>query len=179
MNWKIDRSWTLFLDRDGVINVRIPGDYVKNPEEFVFIEGVPESVAVLSEVFGHIFVVTNQQGIGKGIMTERNLEEVHDYMRQILHGVNGRIAQVYHAPALASEGSSLRKPETGMGLKAKEDFPEVDFERSVMVGDSDSDIEFGKRLGMKTVKIGKAEEDRSGADLCFETLVEFKNWLIR
>lgn len=177
MVWKPDSSWTLFLDRDGVINVRIPDAYVKLPSEFIFIEGVPESIAELSRLFGHIFVVTNQQGIGKGIMTERNLQEVHNYMHAELQKNSVRISKVYHAPHLASEGSAMRKPGTGMGEKAKEDFPEVDFQKSVMVGDSDGDIEFGKRLGMKTVKIGDPKTDRSGADLCFSGLVDFTKWL--
>jgi histidinol-phosphate phosphatase family protein len=177
MEWKIDKSWTLFLDRDGVINVRKPDAYVQYPEEFFFIEGVQEAIAVFTEIFGNIFVVTNQQGIGKGIMTERNLKEVHDYMHEELVRYNARISKVYHAPDLANSGSKIRKPETGMGMMAKEEFPEVDFQRSIMVGDSDSDIEFGKRLGMKTVKIGVKENDRSGADLVLNNLSELVNWI--
>ena len=177
MKWGIDSSWSLFLDRDGVINERLPDDYVKRPEEFRFIKGVEEAIAQFSTVFGHIFVVTNQQGIGKGIMTESNLSEVHDYMLKAIIDTGGRISRVYHAPSLASEGSKMRKPETGMGLIEKMEFPEIDLHRSVMVGDSDSDILFGKRLGMKTVKIGDTDVDRSDADLCFPGLMEFLNWL--
>lgn len=170
--WNVDKTWTLFLDRDGVINVRIPDDYVKTKDEFEFIEGVPESIAQFNKIFGHVFVVTNQQGIGKGVMTERNLDEVHDYMQEILKRSNAEITKYYFAPQLKSENSEMRKPNAGMALLAKNEFPFVNFEKSIMVGDSDSDIEFGKRLGMKTVKVDANRIDHSGADACVENLNE-------
>lgn len=170
--WNVDKTWTLFLDRDGVINVRIPDDYVKTKDEFEFIEGVPESIAQFNKIFGHVFVVTNQQGIGKGVMTERNLDEVHDYMQEILKRSSAEITKYYFAPQLKSENSEMRKPNVGMALLAKNEFPFVNFEKSIMVGDSDSDIEFGKRLGMKTVKVDANRIDYSGADACVENLNE-------
>lgn len=173
MLWGIDKNWTLFLDRDGVINVRIFDDYIKQIEEFQFLEGVPESIAAFSKIFNHVFVVTNQQGIGKGLMTESNLFEIHDYMCSEIKTHGGIIAACYHAPELSSENSVLRKPSSGMALKAKKDFPSIDFEKSVMIGDSDSDIEFGKRLGMKTVKISNESNDSSKADLYVTSLQEF------
>jgi histidinol-phosphate phosphatase family protein len=168
--WNIDSSWTLFLDRDGVINQRIMDDYVKTIEEFIFLNEVPEAIVHFSKIFGRIVVVTNQQGIGKGLMTESNLSAVHTYMIQEIEKLGGRIDAVYFAPQLAKENSAMRKPEGGMALKAKSEFPEIDFSKSVMVGDSDSDIEFGKRLGMKTVKISPTKMDDSKADLYVERL---------
>ncbi|MEM9023343.1 MAG: phosphatase, partial [Bacteroidota bacterium] len=73
----IDWDWTLFLDRDGVINQRIIDDYVKTPDELVMIDGSLEAIRVFSIRFGLVLVVTNQQGIGKGLMTEENLVAVH------------------------------------------------------------------------------------------------------
>jgi histidinol-phosphate phosphatase family protein len=168
--WNIDSSWTLFLDRDGVINQRIIDDYVKTIEEFIFLDEVPEAIVHFSKIFKRIVVVTNQQGIGKGVMTESNLSTVHTYMVQEIEKLGGRIDAVYFAPQLAKENSLMRKPEGGMALKAKSEFPEIDFSKSVMVGDSDSDIEFGKRLGMKTVKISPTKMDDSKADLYIEHL---------
>jgi histidinol-phosphate phosphatase family protein len=176
--WHVNNEWTLFLDRDGVINVRIPDDYVKSPEEFEFIEGIPESIAQFNKIFGHVFVVTNQQGIGKGIMSERNLSEVHDYMQENLKKKDAEITRYYFAPQLKSENSEMRKPNSGMALKAQCDFPAVNFEKSIMVGDSDSDIEFGKRLGMKTVKVDVNLKDDSGADACIKNLTELIKLLI-
>ena len=66
---KIDRGWTLFLDRDGVINRRIVDDYVKSWDQFKFLPGVPDAIKRLAGVFGRIIVVSNQQGIGIGLMT--------------------------------------------------------------------------------------------------------------
>ena len=177
MHWSVDRSWTLFLDRDGVVNVRIENAYVRNVDEFTFLPGSAETIAKASTKFGRIFIVTNQQGIGKGLMTESNLSDVHDYMCRTVESMGGKIDECYFAPQLAQENSEMRKPGTGMALMAKADFPEVDFEKSIMVGDSDSDIEFGKKLGMKTVKIDADLKDESGADLCLRSLSELMNWV--
>lgn len=177
MHWSVDRSWTLFLDRDGVVNVRIENAYVRNVDEFTFLPSSAETIAKASTKFGRIFIVTNQQGIGKGLMTESNLSDVHDYMCRTVESMGGKIDKCYFAPQLAQENSEMRKPGTGMALMAKADFPEVDFEKSIMVGDSDSDIEFGKKLGMKTVKIDADLKDESGADLCLRSLSELMNWV--
>lgn len=173
MLWSIDNTWTLFLDRDGVINTRIPDDYVKSIAEFEFIEGSVDAIVLASSIFKYVFVVTNQQGIGKGIMTESNLLDVHNYMRNGIQNAGGRIDQCYFAPQLASEKSEMRKPGSGMAFAAKKDYDEVDFSKSVMVGDSDSDIEFGKKLGMKTVKVNSDLQDSTGADLVVASLGDF------
>ncbi|AEA46001.1 D-glycero-alpha-D-manno-heptose-1,7-bisphosphate 7-phosphatase [Fluviicola taffensis] len=173
-HWNLDQSWTLFLDRDGVINERIMDDYVKLPEEFILLPGVSKAISKANQLFSSVFVVTNQQGIGKGLMTERNLLTIHDYCSELLKVDNARIDRYYFAPNLASENSLLRKPNSGMALLAKEEFPTVDFNKSIMVGDSDSDIEFGKKLGMKTVFINHQDlEAHKTADLTFDSLELF------
>lgn len=154
---RIDNSWSLFLDRDGVINEKLPGDYVKNWAEFVFLEKVPESIHTLSNLFGKLFIVTNQQGIGKGIMNERDLTELHDRMLEEIRFSGGTIHKVYFSPYRAEEKSVFRKPKIGMARKAKIDFPVIEFEKSIMVGDSISDVQFGKNAGMITVYISKEE----------------------
>lgn len=168
----INKDWTLFLDRDGVINKRLPGDYVKTVFEFEFLEGVTEAIKNLSGVFGKIVVVTNQQGIAKRVYSEQDLHVIHSFMLQDIEKAGGRIDKVYFAPNLASENNPMRKPGTGMALAAKKDFPEIDFSKSIMVGDSESDIQFGKASGMKTVFIS-AEDKSSSADFCFSSLLEF------
>lgn len=168
----IDSSWCLFLDRDGVINKRIMGGYVKHRSEFEFLPHVLGAIAEFSKLFQHIFIVTNQQGIGKGIMNEEDLKEVHQYMLETIHNKNGKISQCYFAPGLAGENNSLRKPNIGMGLQAKQDFPELDFTKSIMVGDSDSDIQFGMNLGMKTVRIKTVSDMNVKADYTINNLFE-------
>lgn len=173
MKWGIDHTWTLFLDRDGVINERLMGAYVRSIEEFQFLPKVPETIAKLSSIFGRVVVVTNQQGIGKGIMSERNLQDVHTYMCAEVELCGGKIDQCFFAPELHEAGSDLRKPKPGMALEAKKQFPEIDFQRSVMVGDSDSDMIFGQQLGMKTVRVRTVEPIGILADETVESLSEF------
>ena len=150
-DYPIDKSWTLFLDRDGVINRRLLDDYVKRWDEFEFLPGVKEAIAKLSRIFGRVVIVSNQQGIGKGLMTEKDLDHIHSMMVHEIEEAGGRIDAIYHCPELKEKNPECRKPKPGMALQAQKDFPEIDFEKSVMIGDSESDIEFGKRLGMLTV----------------------------
>lgn len=157
----IDRTWTLFLDRDGVINKKRDNDYVKSLDELEILPRIPETLAALSALFGRIVVVTNQQGIGKGLMTEDHLAEIHGHLLQKVTQAGGRIDAFYHAPQLKQENSPLRKPEIGMALRAQADFPEIDFKKSVMVGDSPSDIEFAQKAGMLPVLVtDQASEER-------------------
>lgn len=167
----------LFLDRDGVINRRIIDDYVKTCEDFHFIAGVPESIALLNRFFKRTLVVTNQQGVGKNLMTGEQLQQIHDYMCKGVEHAGGKIDAVYFSPALKRDNALSRKPNIGMGLQAKKEFPEIDFKNSWMVGDSLTDLEFGKRLGMKTVFIAAdpktvAENDHL-IDFAFDSLVDF------
>ena len=166
----IDRSWSLFLDRDGIINERIIDGYVQNPAQFVLLPYVREAFVELRQRFGHIFLVTNQQGIGKGLMSEQDLEQVHGYMEAELEFPFDRI---YFCPELASANSPFRKPEIGMALQAQRDFPDVDFSRSVMVGDAVSDMLFGEKAGMFTVFIPGAAASWPDAGMQCESLYDF------
>ena len=90
------KNWTLFLDRDGVINKRKPGGYIENHAEFEFLPGVLDALAILNEKFAIIVVVTNQQGIAKGIMTDVELANLHAYMLDKIAIAGGRIDKVYY-----------------------------------------------------------------------------------
>jgi D-glycero-alpha-D-manno-heptose 1-phosphate guanylyltransferase len=152
------KEWTLFLDRDGVLNKRIVDDYVKDPGEFEWIPGVLEALKILSEFFGKIIIVSNQQGIGKGQMTENDLEIIHSKMLNEINQHDGRVDAIYFAPQLKSENSAYRKPGIGMALQAKADFPGIDFSKSVMAGDSENDLQFGRKAGMITVFINTEKQ---------------------
>jgi D-glycero-D-manno-heptose 1,7-bisphosphate phosphatase len=155
----IDSSWTLFLDRDGVINRRLKDDYVKNWSEFQFMEGVLEVMPELAAAFGRIIVVTNQQGIGKGLMSRESLDAIHEKMKEAVEAVGGRIDLILFCPDLSSQKPNCRKPHPDMGHWAKEQYPEIAFKKSIMVGDSITDIQFGENLGMTTVWVrGKEDE---------------------
>ena len=153
----IDKSWTLFLDRDGVINVENVGSYVMNWDEFEFCEGALAALKELSEVFGTIVVVSNQRGVGRGLMTLDSLKDISTNMVKVITGAGGRIDKVYAATAV-NENDHNRKPNTGMAMQAKEDFPLIDYKRSVMVGNAMIDMEFGKKLAMHTVFITTKHE---------------------
>jgi len=150
---KPGKDWTLFLDRDGVINRRIVGGYITDWDEFEFLPGTFDALKEFSSTFGRIIVVSNQQGVAKGVMTNADVEKIHSSMIRQIEGAGGRIDLVLYSPHLASEGSEMRKPSVGMALKAKEMYPEISFEKSVMAGDSLSDLEFGRNAGMVTVFI--------------------------
>jgi histidinol-phosphate phosphatase family protein len=172
----INKSWTLFLDRDGVINRLRENDYVKSWSEFEFLPGVLESIAGLSQLFGRIIVVTNQQGIGKGLYTVNDLEQIHQKMISEINAFDGRIDKVYFAPALDKEDSPLRKPKTGMAELAVSDFPEINLSQSIIVGDSITDMDFGKRTGMKTVFVGGKnvnETEKKLIDFNLKDLLDF------
>jgi len=149
---QINSNWTLFLDRDGVINKRLIGDYVKHWGEFEFLSNTLTALKQFTAHFGRIVVVTNQQGIYKQLMTREDLAGVHENMLGEIQQAGGRIDQVYFCPnSTADDPTQCRKPRIGMALQAKADFPEIDFSQSIMVGDSVTDLQFGRNAGMKTV----------------------------
>ena len=180
LSWINDNRPTLFLDRDGVINKRIPGAYVEKVEQFNFFPNLAEHFKILNKFFSRVIVVTNQQGIGKELMTHEDLAVVHDYMLFEIEMNDGVVDAVYYCPELADFDPPCRKPNPGMALEAKTNFPDIDFKNSLMVGDSESDIQFGNRLGMKTllVKTKKGEAQKmedNGTHVDFElgTLMDF------
>jgi len=177
---KIDSTWTLFLDRDGVINTHLPEDYVKELSEFVPIEGSIKAIAELSKRFQFTLVVTNQQGIGKGLMTEMELEKIHLHLQELVKKAGGRIDEVYYCPYLSSIKPRCRKPNPGMALQAKEEFPAIDFKKSIMVGDMPSDMDFAKNLGMYRVWVHRHEynyfDKKTNFDLMIKRLDELPNF---
>jgi len=173
---------TLFLDRDGVVNVRTPGDYVRTPDMFEPTEGLGEAMRLLAGHFGRIIVVTNQAGIGKGLMTEEDLVAVHRKMQILIRTSGGHIDGVYHCPHAKDAGCRCRKPATGMAWLALADFPDIDFENAWLAGDSASDMRFGQSLGMHTALIaGKTEEAEELAamkiDFQFDSLLHFARFI--
>ncbi|MFY7669262.1 MAG: HAD-IIIA family hydrolase [Crocinitomicaceae bacterium] len=177
LDWNVDDSWTLFLDRDGVINERIMGGYVTNLSDFHFKEKVLESLGNLTRKFKYVFVVTNQQGVSLGKMTQMQLDEIHEFMVNEIVMQGGHVTHVFSATELKNSDSTFRKPSPKIAYMAQERFPQVDFQKSIMVGDTDSDIRFGKNLGMKTVLILTEEKTREKADLELGSLFELNELL--
>lgn len=170
---------TLFLDRDGVINIKLDNDYVKHWDEFTFIEGSLEGLNKLCIYFDLVIIVTNQQGIGKGLMSENDLKIIHSKMLKKLISSGVQVNKIYYSPDLHSKIGNTRKPNIAMGLQSKIDFPDITFTNSVMIGDSDTDIEFGKRLGMKCIKITKNLNENGKQDYNFPSILDFSKKLFK
>ena len=146
----------VFLDRDGVINKKAPGgDYVKNWDEFQFLPGVKKAIRKLNRERFLVIVVSNQRGIAKGVMTEDDLKEIHVKMKEELRKERAVIDGIYYCPHDIEDHCGCRKPQPGMLLKAAREH-DIDLGRSWMIGDSESDIEAGKRAGCKTILIGSS-----------------------
>ncbi len=168
---------TLFLDRDGVINVRLMDDYVKTWKEFEFEKGVLEAISIFAKHFETIVIVSNQQGVSKGLMSEEDLISIHNQMKKEIEDNGGRIDNIYYCTALRKENHFCRKPRVGMGLKARKDFRNIRFKDSIMVGDTLSDMQFGKSLKMQTIFISDSLEDTRNnhrlIDKRFDSLFDF------
>ncbi len=172
----IDKSWTLFLDRDGVINEDKIGSYIFTPDEFHFMKGAPELFKKISEKFGRIIIVTNQRGIGRGLMPEEDLTVIHNKMTAAVNTAGGKIDGIYYATSVSND-DPLRKPNPGMAFRAKADFPSIDFSKSIMAGNKQSDMLFGKNAGMYTVFIATTNPEvpfpHPDIDLRFDLLKDF------
>ena len=175
---KIDNTWTLFLDRDGVINYEKHLDYIHTWDEFNFYEGVKEAIAVFAKKFHRIIVVTNQKGIGKGVTKLEDLNQIHKNMIAAIEAKGGRIDAVYFCPDLDSD-SPNRKPNPGMGLQAVHDFPDIDLSKAIMVGNTISDMQFGRNLGVQTIFLPttRPEVDLNDEriDAVYDSLTAFAN----
>jgi len=179
---KVDKTWTLFLDRDGVINEEKRGSYVLHRGEFVFYENVPQALKILADIFGIILMVTNQKGVGKGLMTLADLDDVHLYMQEGITAAGGKIDSIFYCTDL-DDNSPNRKPNHGMAVQAKELYPQIDFTKAIMVGNKLSDMRFGRNAGMFTVYIATTNPEtpfpHELIDARFETLYQFaEKWQI-
>ncbi|NCB92497.1 MAG: HAD family hydrolase [Clostridia bacterium] len=141
----------VFLDRDGLINQQAPEhDYIKSWMEFRFLPGVPEAIHKLNEAGYLVLVVTNQRGVARGIMSMDAVNEIHEIMCRELAETGAYIHKVYVCPH-ESNTCTCRKPDIGLFLQAEREF-EIDKQSSWMVGDSDSDMEAGRKYGVRTIK---------------------------
>lgn len=141
----INSSWTLFIDRDGVINDEKYLDYINTWDEFKFYEGVKDAFEIFNKKFGIIVMITNQRGVSKGLTKLEDLHLIHKNMVEEIENAGGRIDKIYFCTEMESPN---RKPNPGMGLQAIKDFPEIDLAKSIMIGNTLSDMKFGRNLGV-------------------------------
>jgi len=176
----IDSNWTLFLDRDGVINQEKNEDYIRHIGEFNFYEGVTEALAELAQRVGRIIVVTNQRGVGKGLMKESDLRDIHEYLLKEIENAGGRIDHIYYCTSLDNQHPD-RKPNPGMAYRARQEFPEIDPQKTLMVGNKYSDMLFGRNAGFHTCYLATTNPEldfpHPDVDKRFDSLVELANWI--
>ena len=167
----IQPNWTLFLDRDGVINVEKKEDYIRNWE----------ALPILAKRFKTIVITTNQKGIGKGLMTHEDLSSIHEQMQMRIKAIGGRIDQVFYCPDLDNH-SPNRKPQPGMAFQAKSEFPSIQFDQSIMVGNRISDMQFGRNAGLHTVFLATTHPETpfpdKRIDYRFDNLLAFAQAIV-
>jgi D-glycero-D-manno-heptose 1,7-bisphosphate phosphatase len=145
----------VFLDRDGVINRKAAdGDYITSWAEMELLPGVTRALAQLRASLRTIIVVTNQRGIALGRLSEHDLLAMHERLQCQLRAHRAQLDAIYFCPH-DLDCCDCRKPRTGMFELAFRDFPEACPQNSVLIGDSDSDIVAGIRMGMRTIRIGQ------------------------
>jgi D-glycero-D-manno-heptose 1,7-bisphosphate phosphatase len=148
---------TVFIDRDGVLNKKPPEHtYVTTWDDFHFMPGAIEAVRSLNYTGVRVIVVTNQRGVARGIMTIEDLGHLHRRMNDELLAGGARLDAVYFCPH-ADNRCDCRKPNVGLFLQAQSDFPDIAFPETYVVGDSDRDMEAGRRLGARLIRIGPGD----------------------
>jgi len=178
---------TVFLDRDGVINEKMPeGQYVRSWNDLHLLPGVPEAIAQLNRMELRVIVVSNQRGIALQLYTSADVQAIHLALQNVLASLGAHIDAFYFCPH--DEGKcNCRKPLPGMFEQAVAEFPTISAAASVMIGDSYSDIEFGSNLGMRTILLEGApdrqkpstEKARARAGQSFASLADAVNALLR
>jgi D-glycero-D-manno-heptose 1,7-bisphosphate phosphatase len=169
------RLSAVFLDRDGVINVKAPeGDYVTCWDEFDFAPGALEGLRELAALCVPVVVTTNQRGIASGRMTEADLADIHDRMRAAVARAGGRIDAIYHCPH--EGGCECRKPGTGLFRDAARDL-HLELTDSAVIGDRRSDMEAAAAIGALRVLVGDHDEPPPSADHVAPDLAAAAKWL--
>jgi D-glycero-D-manno-heptose 1,7-bisphosphate phosphatase len=168
-----DQLSAVFVDRDGVINVKAPeGEYVTSWAEFAFAPGALEGLRELAALDLPVVVVTNQRAIARGRMSEADLADIHERMRAEVARAGGRIDAIYHCPH--EGGCACRKPGTLLFERAAADFG-IDLARAAVLGDRGSDMQAARRIGALAVAVRSIDAD--GADHAAADLLEAARWL--
>jgi D-glycero-D-manno-heptose 1,7-bisphosphate phosphatase len=152
---------TVFLDRDGILNEKMPeGLYVTRWRDFQVLPGVPEALRRLNEAGLLVVVVSNQRSIARGVCSDMDVDAIHTSFRKLLEGYKARVDAFFVCPHDMGQ-CNCRKPLPGLYDQAVARFPSIKPEESVMIGDSLSDMEFGRNLGMKTILVESNPERRA------------------
>jgi histidinol-phosphate phosphatase family protein len=153
-------------------------DYARKADDLILVEDIVHTMSSLADFFKRIILVTNQQGIGRKVMSDTDLENVHLKLHNALKIKNQYwFDAAFFAPYLKTEEHTWRKPSNGMLLKAKEYFPDIDFSKAIMVGDSPGDMSLADTVGLLKVKIDNPQFSFDNQDFTFATLASFVSHL--
>jgi D-glycero-alpha-D-manno-heptose 1-phosphate guanylyltransferase len=177
---EFSKDWTLFIDRDGVINHEKTDGYILNAGEFRFYENVLPALARLSGIFGKIIIISNQRGVGKGLMTEEDLAGIHDLLVNQVKKHGGRIDAIYYCTS-TDHLNNRRKPNPGMAFEAMRDHASIVASRSLMLGNKLSDMRFARNAGLYSVFLATTNPEipfpHPDIDFRFNSLPDFANSL--
>ena len=150
---RVNTKKVVLLDRDGVINKKAAdGDYIRQWNEFEFLPGAIEAMRLLRENGYEIYIITNQRGIARGLMTERDLDKIHRNMEKILGQNNADITQIYYCPHSDEDRCDCRKPKPGMLFRAAREH-DFDLTKAIFIGDDKRDLEAGNASGCKVIMV--------------------------
>lgn len=156
----------VWLDRDGTLNVKAPaGQYVIDPAQLRLLPGAGEAVARLNRASVPVAVVTNQRGIALGQMTEANLVAVHERLKDLLSTCGAHLDAILHCPH-ATGACHCRKPGPGLLHRAAALLDVSEMSATVMIGDSESDVEAGRAAGTRTIRLAQADVRTTAGKRC-------------
>ena len=154
------RGPAIFIDRDGVINCRRPGDYVLDWSQFVFLPGIRIALKQMASLGLPMIVISNQAAVGKGLLDPALLQEITAKMHQALLEDGTLIAAAYYCTHKADENCLCRKPKSALLQTAADDF-NIDLSRSIFIGDSETDVQAARAAGCAPVLFGTDSGPRS------------------
>jgi len=144
---------TIFLDRDGVINEE-KKDYVKNLKEFKIIDGSLQAIKLLKNNNFRVIIITNQSAINRGLLSVEKLNEIHDFLKNKLLDLDTTLDGIYFCPHTPNENCMCRKPKPGLLQQAISEL-DINVKDSLMIGDSQTDIDAANKIGCKSILLNK------------------------
>ena len=143
------KNKAVFLDRDGVINKKRI-DHVKSVDEFKIFSNVGDAIKLLRDKGYLVIIITNQSVIGRNIISEKKLDEIHIELKNYLEQSNTYVDSIYHCPHIPEQNCDCRKPKPGLIFEACQDF-DIDLRNSYFIGDSISDLDAARNAGCKGI----------------------------
>lgn len=169
----MNKNKAILFDRDGVVNIRPISGYVRKPDEFVILEDFVSFFKMIKKNDYLAILITNQQGVGKKIMSLQDMKQIHNVLQQeMIYRTGYEFDDIFYCTELKESNSYRRKPNPGMIIEALEKHS-IDKSRSFMIGDSKTDVIAGKKAGVKTVLLSPEYlKEKHGADYVYKNFYE-------